>query len=263
MRNMKSDLMGIVFNIQKFCLHDGPGIRTTVFLQGCPLACSWCSNAESQDFKSQQTRKDDFADEIIQEARTRTVQEVIDVCLQDIDFYSESDGGVTLSGGEPLAQPEFAKSLLKALKENEIHTAVETTGFIKSEIFIEISQWIDLFLFDVKHWNGTKHKKGTGVSNKPILKNLQSLIDMNKNVLPRIPVIPEYNNSLADAEEFAHVFKKLGIKKIQLLPFHQFGEKKYEALNKHYDYKDFPSLNEEDLLDYKQVFINNDIDAFF
>lgn len=295
---------GTIFNIQKFSLHDGPGIRTVVFFKGCPLSCKWCSNPESQDTKCQilwdrdkcsgckscitlcpaQAVSDQEGRLSINarlcrgcmtcishcphqalkaEGKTKTVKEILDICLQDEAFYEESGGGVTLSGGEVLMQPEFAFSLLKALKGRHIHTAIETTGYADTETFRKVIRYADLLLFDIKHWEEHTHLEGTGVSNSRILANMKDAIDSGKNVLPRLPVIPGYNDSLRDAEGFAGCLRQAGAKEVQLLPFHQFGEKKYDMLDRAYAYTDIPALHEEDLEDFKEVFVRQGIRAFF
>lgn len=295
---------GTIFNIQKFSLHDGPGIRTVVFFKGCPLSCKWCANPESQDAKLQilwdkakctgcKTCTSTCPAKAIShregtihidtglcrrcltcisccpqqalkaEGETKTVKEVLDTCLQDEAFYEESGGGVTLSGGEALMQPEFATALLQALKDRHIHTAIETTGYADPETFRRVTCLADLLLFDIKHWDEKKHKEGTGVSNRKILDNMKSSIDSGKNVLPRLPVIPGYNDSPRDAEGFVRRLFEVGAKEVQLLPFHQFGEKKYDMLGKAYSYTDVPALHEEELEDFRQVFIRHGIQAFF
>ena len=295
---------GIVFNIQKFSVNDGPGIRTVVFLKGCPLRCRWCANPESQSVRAEimwDEKKCVGCHHCIEvcphqavslkegrisidsskcngcgncfhecpgkalknEGELKTVKEVMDVVMQDLPFYEESGGGITLSGGEMLAQPEFAAALLKAAKENGLNTCCETTGFAKEEVFAEVIENLDTILFDVKHWDSQKHKEGTAVPNELILSNLKYAIDQGKDVLPRIPVIPGFNDSLKDAEELARVIKAAGGTKCQLLPFHQFGENKYEQLDREYAYKDVSAYHREDLEEYLQTFMENGVDAFF
>lgn len=254
-------LKGMIFNIQKFSLHDGNGIRTVVFFKGCPLRCKWCSNPESQNAETETMYESENVNKKIGELKT--VDEVVEICLQDLDFYLESGGGVTLSGGEPLMQSEFCISLLKSLKQKNIHTAMETTGFATEKIFTSVLPFVDLILFDMKHWDERKHIEATGVSNKLILCNMTTAIQSGKDVLPRLPVIPDYNNSITDAENFSKQLHKVGASKIQLLPFHQFGEKKYEMLRRTYEYSDKNALHEEDLETFKQTFFDNGIKAFF
>lgn len=295
---------GVIFNIQKFSINDGPGIRTVVFFKGCPLHCKWCANPESQLAKIQIlwdkkkclhchhcleicpqkaiSLKDDniFIDTnkctlckqcintcpqkaLTSEGEIKTVQQVLDIVLQDEVFYEESDGGITLSGGEFLMQTQFAEELLIAAKEKNLHTCCETTGFCTPEKFQHIIQYIDYILFDLKHWNKQKHLEGTGIDNKLILANMKYAISMGKTVLPRIPVIPKFNDSLEDAKKFCEVLHAVSSNQCQLLPFHQFGENKYHLLNKKYAYENQPALHREDLQDYLQIFLDNDIHAFF
>lgn len=295
---------GIVFNIQKFSVNDGPGIRTVVFLKGCPLRCKWCANPESQLVRAEimwdekkcvschhcieicprqavsvregritvDSSKCDGCGKCFHECpgkalknegELKTVREVMDVVMQDLPFYEESGGGITLSGGEMLAQPEFAENLLKAAKENGLNTCAETTGFASQEVFSSVIENLDTILFDVKHWNSKTHKEGTAVPNELILSNLKYAIGQGKDILPRIPVIPGFNDSIEDAAELARVIREAGGTKCQLLPFHQFGENKYEQLGREYSYKDVAAYHREDLEEYRQTFIENGIDAFF
>lgn len=193
----------------------------------------------------------------------KTTEEVVRQCEQDIDFYEESGGGVTLSGGEPLFQPEFAGELLRLLKERGIRTAIETTGFASEKIFAGILPSVDLLLFDMKHWDEHRHIEGTGVSNGPVLRNMASAIRAGKDVLPRIPVIPGYNDESADAAGFVRRLREAGATRAQLLPFHQFGENKYTMLSMPYAYGGAGALHEEDLAGFRNVFLEAGIDAFF
>ena len=295
---------GTVFNIQKFSVNDGPGIRTVVFLKGCPLRCRWCANPESQLAKPQVlwdankclncghcrqicpadaiTRSDGRllidhsactacgacvrdcpAHALKEEGKRMTVQQVLDTVLQDLPFYEESGGGMTLSGGEMLMQPVFARNLLLAAKEEGLHTCCETTGYAKSESFATFLEVLDLLLFDVKHWDAEAHRRGTGITNELPLRNLRAAIRAGKEVLPRIPVIPGFNDSLEDAERLSARLGEAGADCCQLLPFHQFGENKYTLLGKDYPYRDVPAFHREDLEDYRQIFLQNGINAFF
>lgn len=295
---------GITFNIQKFSIHDGPGIRTTVFFKGCPLRCEWCSNPESQ-IKNVQILHDQSKcsyclscvaacpngaithedNKIIinedkcvgcltcvnscpnralsYEGDYQTIEEIVDICMQDIDFYEESGGGVTISGGEGMSQPDFLKKLIAELKKNSVHVAIETTGYVKKGTFEELAKELDLLLFDVKHYDREKHYNGTKVYNDLIVENLKWAIDNGIEVLPRIPVIPDFNNSLEDAEGLAKLLVEVGAKKVQLLPFHQFGEKKYELLNRNYKYKNKKALYPEDLEEYQKIFLDKGLNCFF
>lgn len=295
---------GIIFNIQKFSIHDGPGIRTTVFLKGCPLKCKWCSNPESQleniQILYEQTKcihckkciqtcpqnAIQMIDEHIyidfdkcvgclqcvnncpsvalsHEGEYKEIDEIVATCLQDKDFYEESGGGITISGGEGMGQPQFLKQLINKLKQHDLHVAIETTGYIQPDIFQELAPLFDLLLFDVKHYDSNKHYQGTSVHNELIIDNLKWAFENNINILPRIPVIPDFNTSLKDAQGLADLLANIGIKKVQLLPFHQFGEKKYELLNRKYSLKNKKALYPEDLKDYQQIFLDKGIDCFF
>lgn len=295
---------GIIFNIQKFSIHDGPGIRTTVFLKGCPLKCKWCSNPESQLDKIQVLYDQskcihchscvnicpqkaisiisehihiDFnkcigclecvnncpAKALSHEGEYKKVSDIVDICLQDKDFYEESGGGVTISGGEGMSQPHFLKTLINELKKHDLHIAIETTGHVSSQTFQELASQLDLLLFDVKHYDSKKHYEETHVYNDQIISNLKWAIENGINVLPRIPVIPDFNASLEDAKGLANVLISVGAKKVQLLPFHQFGEKKYELLNNEYLFKSKKALHPEELIDYQKIFLDKGIDCFF
>lgn len=197
------------------------------------------------------------------EGEAKTVQEVVKVCLQDKDFYETSGGGVTISGGEGLAQPEFLEELLTALKQQQIHLALETTGYAEPPVFQRLAPMLNLLLFDVKHYDSDRHYAGTHVHNGPIVENLQWAIAQKILVLPRIPVIPGFNRSLKDAAGLAALLTRVGAERVQLLPFHQFGENKYHKLHQEYAYEAVAALHEEDLADYRQVFLDQGIDAFF
>ena len=330
---------GLVFNIQKYSVHDGPGIRTAVFVKGCPLRCKWCSNPESQSRRIQilwdekkclhcqkcvlscpeyavrhlDTPGSSFAGAekdsaaagpaavggepgagtpvqgpggtilisdtkcsgcgicvrgcpghaLKPEGEYMSAGTVLEKCLQDMPFYEESGGGVTLSGGEILSSPGFAVALMTLLHENGVHVALETTGFASPEVFDRVTAQADLLLFDMKHWNEKKHIEGTGVSNLPILANMKRAVEKGIEVLPRIPVIPGFNDSLEDARGLSARIREVGLGRAQLLPFHQFGENKYHLLNKTYAYENVPSLHPEDLEEYRQAFVSEGIDAFF
>jgi len=253
------NMMGLLFNIQKFSLHDGPGIRTVVFFKGCPLSCKWCCNPESQQAEPCLIGE---GEKKTSDSQLYSVEETLEICLQDRPFYEESGGGVTLSGGEAFTQPEFAAALLSALRGEGIHTALETSGHAPAEVFEELSSLSDLLLFDIKHYDGKRHAKGTGVNNSLILKNLKTALDRKIPVLSRIPVIPGYNNSKEDAHGFASLLMEMGLTRVQLLPFHQFGERKYELLNIPYAMRGVPQLHNEDMEDFKHIIADAGISCF-
>lgn len=296
-------MKGNIFNIQKFSIHDGPGLRTTVFFKGCPLRCRWCSNPESQSGEVQISYdsrkclhcqscvkvcpKDCIAYEdgriildrercagclgcvnicpgkaLKVEGELTDSDEVVRVCMQDLDFYEESGGGVTFSGGECFFQSEFAAELAGKLKRNGIHLAAETTGYVERGVFRTLAPMFDLLLFDVKHSDTDKHFDGTGVHNELIIDNLRWAMENNIDVLPRVPVIPGFNDSFEDAAGIAELIKNTGLEKVQLLPFHQFGERKYELLGRGYDFEGIKALRPEELEKYRQVFIEKGLDCF-
>jgi len=254
------EITGKIFNIQKFSINDGPGIRTTVFLKGCPLQCKWCANPESQN------RYAAIADAMENElycGRDYTVAEVMAEVLKDKVFYEQSGGGMTLSGGEVLQQPDFAAALAVAAHEEGIHVAVETTGFVVPKRFREFLPFPDLFLFDFKHYDREMHHTYTGVYNDVILENLRSVVEAGKPVIARIPVIPRFNTGILRARGMAATLKEIGVQEVHLLPFHQFGEKKYEELNVPYEWKGVKQLHPEHLEKYLQVFVDAGLDCSF
>lgn len=297
-------MKGNIFNIQKFSIHDGPGIRTTVFFKGCPLRCKWCANPESQSdafhiihdkslclscggcawvCKRKCWRVENGtvsfdasncigchscvrscpANAIKVEGEMTDSDRVVEICMQDTDFYAESGGGVTFSGGECMAQAEFCRELAQKLRANGINLAAETTGCIEHETFCALAPLFDLLLFDVKHFDGVKHKEGTGADNTLILENLRWAHESGLNLLPRVPVIPGFNDSLSDAVGIAELLNDIGLKKVQLLPFHQMGERKYELLGREYALKDIPALHKEELEKHRNVFFAHGLDCFF
>ncbi|MBQ9553210.1 MAG: glycyl-radical enzyme activating protein [Clostridia bacterium] len=248
---------GTIFDIQRFSLHDGAGIRTTVFFKGCPLRCRWCHNPESQSFAPERMIYFDKCvscgkcREICANAfdaacaacgkcvkvcagaarriagRTAAVDEIIETVVRDKAFYETSGGGLTLSGGEPLAQPEFCLALLKAAKEANIHTAIETCGFAKPEIIEAVLPFTDLFLFDIKGIDGETHIRNTGVSNDLILANAKRLMDSKANVLFRMPYIPNYNDhEIGAVRAFTEGFP------LEVMPYHAIASGKYKALQR-------------------------------
>jgi pyruvate formate lyase activating enzyme len=262
-----SAVSGRVFNVQRYSLHDGPGIRTTVFLKGCPARCLWCHNPESQSFDPEvlvvETRCASCgtcatvcphgapppgsglctACGACVEAcpagarqlagREMTVEEVMDEVLRDRVFYEESGGGVTFSGGEPLAQPEFLKALLAACRGAGLHTAVDTCGFSPRERLLGLASLVDLLLFDVKLVDDARHLSLTGLPATPILDNLRALAAVHANVWIRVPVVPGLTDAEGDVAATAALVAGLpGVRKVSLLPYHRTGVQKARRLGR-------------------------------
>lgn len=247
---------GKIFDIQRFSIYDGPGIRTNVFFKGCNLHCLWCHNPESQSAKKQllfyrekcvgcgkcsEICKKTFTDDCIAcgkcaevcahnarkiSGRTASSDEVVNEVLKDIEFYRTSSGGVTLSGGEPLLQPDFAADILKKCKGHDIHTAIETAADVPWQSFQKVLPYLDLVLCDIKCIDEENHIRCTGVSNRRILENAEKLKKSSVNVIFRTPVIPTYNDG-----EIEQIAKFCSPCEYELLAYHNTGCGKYTALD--------------------------------
>lgn len=245
------NVTGRIFDIQKFSVHDGPGIRTIVFLKGCALRCRWCCNPESQ--KSEiETMIQNGKEKIV--GKDVSVSEVMETVKQDMPYYRRSGGGLTLSGGEMLCQSEFAYALLRTAKESAINTAVETTGFAKWETIEKLLPFIDTVLMDIKHINSEKHKEFTTKPNELILENAVKIAENAKKLIIRVPVIPTFNDTEAEIGEIAKFASSLkGVEEINLLPYHSFGRDKYEGLGRKYMMGDLPSPTDQQMQKLKKV----------
>ena len=224
---------GRIFDVQRYSIHDGPGIRTIVFLKGCVLRCRWCCNPESQEYGIQ-TMKVLGKDKVI--GRDVTVEEMIKVVEQDRPYYRRSGGGLTLSGGESLCQPEFARDMLRAAKERGINTALESMACAPFETIETILPYLDLYLMDIKHTNQEKHKQFTGKPNELALENARKVaLSGQTNLVIRVPVVPTFNDSVEEIKSIASFASTLpGVKKIHLLPYHRLGQDKYDWLGREY-----------------------------
>lgn len=248
----------IISDIQRFCMHDGPGIRTTVFFKGCSLRCEWCHNPETQLCQREmlfykekcigcgacsECDKDTCilcgecakgcptgARELV--GKEYTSEEVYEEIRRDVAFYGEK-GGVTFSGGECMMQIEPLTEVLKKCKEKGIHTAVDTAGYVPFENFEKILPYTDLFLYDIKLFDSKKHKKYIGVDNKLILENLKRLFSVGTKIWIRIPIVPSVNDSIEEMKKIKDFLDECGTpQKIELLPYHPMGESKSQALGK-------------------------------
>jgi len=278
---------GLVFDIQRYCLHDGPGIRTTVFLKGCPLRCAWCHNPEGIDDSPDILRNaarcvdcgncrsvcpavlmagapagagplasENQAEKELSRCvrcgacteacpaearrlvgRSMTVAEVLREIMHDRLFHDGSGGGATVSGGEPFMQVPFLLGLLEACRSREIHTAVDTSGYVRQQDLLAAARLVDLFLYDVKTLDDDCHRRYTGVSNRLILDNLHALGQAHENIWVRVPLIPGVNDDPAGLEAVVRLAASVGgVRQVHLLPYHATGEAKYDRLGrKHAD----------------------------
>ncbi len=282
-----------IFNLQKYNMYDGPGVRSMAFLKGCPLRCKWCSNPESQlrvhevMFKRVNcvdcgacaaacpvgVHKMVDGEHVVDRAVScigcrgceaacmnhalevmgddRTVDDVVAFLDEDADFYRMSGGGITLSGGEVLAQAEATYSILMAAKSRGYHTAIETCGYAKTETVLKIARYVDLFLFDIKQMDPVKHKFWTGVNNELILANVRTLLESGHNVRVRMPLLKGVNDSKDEIDAVIDFFKPYRYQKnfdgVDLLPYHKLGVGKYASLGRDYQIEGDPSLTDDDL----------------
>lgn len=239
LNNEINNMKGIIYDIQRFSIHDGPGIRTIVFFKGCPLRCKWCSNPESQ-----QVLPEKMGQKIV--GREVTVNEVMEQVIRDMPFYEESSGGLTLSGGEPLMQWEFARNLILAAKDKNIHVAIETSLHQTWDKLWEVIKLVDYTMFDIKISNKEKHLKYIGGDLDLIQNNIVSLIKKNIKLKARVPLIPYINDDKESIDELGKFCRRAGVKALELLPYHRLGESKYEQLNREYELKGILPLNPKD-----------------
>ena len=299
----EDDLKGLVFNIQRYSIHDGPGIRTTVFFKGCPLRCRWCSNPESISSQPEllvrearcnrcsrcidvcspaalslastglwlDRQKCDLClkcmdacweDAIEVAGRYMGLSEVVDECRRDELFYHNSDGGVTLSGGEPLMQADFALALLERCKLLGLSTALDTCGHVQWPVLEKALHFTDLVLFDIKHLDADEHRDGTGVDNVLILSNLEKAVNSgNARIWIRVPVIPGYNDSNQYMQRLARRLQGLKAEKVSVLGYHEWGRTKYQSLGKAYQLSGRKPPTEERLCEITGIFKSQGLDA--
>lgn len=231
-------MQGLIFDIKHYAVHDGPGIRQTIFFKGCPLSCWWCHNPESQSSKIEHyTKKKTLEGKSFQRKEEIGYfidsSELMKTIQKDVPFYDESGGGVTFSGGEPLMQTDFLVEIASQCTKNHIHTALDTSGYTSRQNLTRVLPYIDLFLFDLKIMDNPLHKKYTGVSNHQILENLNFLLESDQPVRIRFPVIPGVTDTTTNLEEiknFLHPYKN--IQAMDILPYHTISKAKYKRFDK-------------------------------
>ncbi|USD67226.1 [formate-C-acetyltransferase]-activating enzyme [Vibrio sp. SCSIO 43136] len=244
---------GRIFNIQRYSLHDGTGIRTVVFFKGCPLSCPWCANPESRSHRTTFLRREakciqcDVCEMDSEECPSgaweqvghdMTLEEVINEVTKDDVFFNTSNGGITLSGGEVLTQPKFAIELLTRLKALGFRTAIETSGHGNTKHLMRIGELCDEVLFDFKMMDTERAKQVIGINLPLVLENFRQLMAQGTKVLPRLPLIPGYTLDLLNTDKVLGFLSQFEIEEIHLLPFHQFGANKYQSLGMEYLLKD-------------------------
>lgn len=285
------DKRALIFDLQRFCLEDGPGIRTTVFFKGCPLMCKWCSNPESQkpyqEIMYSETKcikcgncismcpqkaimqgvngiiidrdlctmcgecsKHCCTKALEKVGQYYTVSQLIKEIMRDKIYFDASGGGVTISGGDPLMQSEFATELLIKLKENNIHTTIETSGYGKWENIKKVFKYCDLIYYDIKHYDNDFHMQGTGCSNLSIFENIETILKIGYNTIIRIPIIPLYNNDYNYIYQIVKYIQSIGGKNIELLPYHDLGVNKYSSIGQEYTL-DISRPADEEILTFK------------
>lgn len=303
---------GMIANIERYAINDGFGLRTTVFLKGCPLRCKWCSNPETQKFDREMVYFEDkcigcgecvrlceygalknglIADRsICEQCHTRenaficttkcypqcrkvdgsemTVKEVLDIVKRDVQFYQLSGGGVTLSGGEPLAQPDFTYSLLRSLRDNYINTAIETCGQGAEKDYARIAPYLNLAFMDLKSANPDKHLEWTGAKNMVILNNIKAMDQLSKeygfDLIIRTPVIPGFNDTVEDIANIGEFISKncKNIKGMELLPYHRLGRGKYISLGRVYELEALAAPQNDTMSELNKVLFEQGIKLY-
>lgn len=275
---------GRIFNVQRFSLQDGPGLRTTVFLKGCPLACAWCHNPESQKPEPEIVIHEDrclhcgacgLACAAPGEARLgcgacedacptgarrmvgreTSTRELLAEVMRDQVFFDQSGGGVTLSGGEPLLQPVFAGELMQGLKAEGVHVALDTCGFGAMEDLLALASYADLVLFDLKLADARRHAVATGEGNERILANLKALGEAGAVIWIRVPIVPGINDDHANLEATARIAAgTLGVRRVDLLPYHGTAEAKFERMGASYPLRGLEAPGPERMIQLARIF---------
>jgi pyruvate formate lyase activating enzyme len=269
----------VIFNIMRYSIHDGPGIRTTVFFKGCPLSCKWCHNPESIGSTPETTFNETkcikcgrcekknqpyaFGTDICPTGARETIgyeitaAELMKEINKDSPFYEESGGGVTFSGGEPFYQADFLLELLSQCRENYVNTAIDTSGCCNTTILLNAAAITNYFLYDIKFIDSKKHEKYCGAANELILENLKNLEETKTKLLIRIPVIPGIND---DMEEMTGIFEFIkdmkNIEAVHLLPYHNIHIEKYKRLGKQYELVEIPNDESPNMKRINDLFSN-------
>ena len=242
-------MKGIVFDIRRGVTKDGPGLRTSVFLKGCPLRCVWCHNPESQ---SPEIERAVTTDEVC--GREMSVEEVMDEVRRDKVFYGSSDGGVTITGGEPMMQGDFAFALASAAHKDGIHVAIDTSGFAPWAAFERMLSVVDLFLYDLKCMDSKRHRELTGVDNQAVLENLRRLDDAGAKTWIRCPLAPGLNDSDEDLTALKAFTSRLrNMEKLEICPYHPLGLEQYAKFGKKVLYDNPNPASREDVSRWKSA----------
>jgi len=262
----------VIFNVMRYSVHDGPGIRTTVFFKGCPLSCKWCHNPESIEQKPRQVfnakkcikcghcASKAGGDNCPTGARETigyeiTLADLMKELNKDLLFYEQSNGGVTFSGGEPLYQAEFLLEALKACKEDHINTAIDTSGFCDAEAILKAAEIANYFLYDIKFIDSEKHEKYCGGPNEIVLKNLEHISQARTKILIRIPVIPSINDDLQEMKGIFEFIKDLkNIETVHLLPYHNIQTDKYNRIGMKYELPEISGDESQNMDEIKRLF---------
>lgn len=261
---------GTIFDLKRFAVHDGPGIRTTVFLKGCPLACWWCHNPESRLLEPERVEANGYRrctqwtspEDSNLVGREVTLEEVMREIERDIIFFDESGGGVTFSGGEPLMQPGFLEALVDACRQQEIHVALDTSGYVPWSRIEQIRRKIDLFLYDLKLMDEKAHQKFIHAGNQLILNNLRLLDDTGVDITLRVPLIPDITDTDTNLSQIAAFIGTLdNIREVNLLPYNPMGEGKYRRFNKPSRLQPSRTQSDDELVRMQQFFLPLAVDV--
>jgi len=257
---MNEDKKGLIVQIQGSSFVDGPGIRTTVFLKGCPLRCKWCCNPECQEYYPEENKLFPEKGTSRVFGEWMTADEVIEIVKKDITFFRASGGGITIAGGEPTSYPAFTLELIRQCRELDISTALDTCGYTVSEQAVKVLEEADLLLYDLKNMDPVEHEQNTGVSNDIIQENLKRMVALKKNIIIRMPLIPGYTDTIENVNTIGNFINSLGegsIKEIDLGAYHLGGLIKYEMLGRSYPLdKSMTPQSDEYLNEIRQTLIS-------